>query len=226
MHPLPIKYLLPILKMNLVVRFFTAFVLFSFTASQSKAQDQDLVEVSGRVVMEQTTQPIPHAVIAVVGSDRGVTANGNGMFSIVLKKGEKCTVEMGGFKSSSFSVPANYDKKYYTINIPLGIDTIYLDNVTIHQMTPSEFDFAFKYLYTPDENVVASRNNMSEESQYLMMAFMQRDANENQTLQQMQNYMRYGSNYGQPSGTNLGNPYAWRDFINAWKRGDFKGKKK
>lgn len=225
MNPLKLKNSFLILKMNLLLRFFTAFFLFSLAVFQTNAQDQDLVEVSGRVVMEQTTQPIPHAVISVVGSDRGVTSNGNGMFSIVLKKGEKCKVEMGGFKSSSFTLPANYDKKYYTVNIPLGIDTIYLDNVTIHQMTPSEFDFAFKYLYSPDENVLASRNNMSEEAQYLMMAFMQRDANENQTLQQMQNYMRYGSNYGQPSSTNLGNPYAWRDFINAWKRGDFKGKK-
>lgn len=209
-------------------KFFIIFLTgcFFFFVNLSFAQDRELIEVTGKVVMEQTTQPIPNAVISVVGTDRGVMTNGNGMFSIVLKQGERCVVEMGGFKSTGFSLPPNYNKKYYNLTVSLGIDTIYLENITIRQMTPKEFDFAFKYLYTPDEMVIAGRQNMSPEAQFLMMAYMQRDGIENQTIQQMQNYMRYGSQYGQPNNTNLGNPAAWKDFINAWKRGDFKGKKK
>lgn len=202
----------------------TGFLIFLSLSGYT--QEENLVEVTGKVVMEQTTAPIPGVVISVDGTDRGVQTNANGMFTIVLNKGERCTVEGGGFKSSGFSLPADYQQKYYTITIPLKIDTIYLEGVTIRQMTPREFDFAFKYGYNPDEMLAASRSNMSPQTQAIMMSFMQRDGNENQTLQQMNNYMRYGSQYGQPSGTNLGNPSAWRDFIQAWKRGDFKGTKK
>lgn len=211
--------------MTHIFRILVILLIFLTSASiQIYAQDNDLVEVTGRIVVENTPEPIPGAVIMVSGTDRGVLSNKSGMFTLVMKRGEVAEIEALGFKPYSFKLPSDYSDKYYTLTVSLTIDTIHLENFTFKLMSPEEFDFAFKYRYIPDEALQASRKNMSPSAMYGALAFMPRDAAEMQAVQQRQNYLRYGTQYGQPINTELGNPRAWKEFIQAWKRGDFKGK--
>lgn len=209
---------------TLIIYLFTVGLPLIFGFNTVSAQSQDLVEVTGTVVMEHSSTPLSGMVISVQGTDRGVVTNEAGMFSIVMKRGEKGIIEGGGFKANSFQVPRDYQGTYYAVVLPMRIDTIQLENFTYRLMTPREFDFAFKYGYVPDELLATSRANMSAENRASALMFMPRDGNELQSMQQMQNYLRHGSDYGQPSGTRLGSPAAWRDFIQSWKRGDFKGR--
>lgn len=209
---------------NFSIYFLVTVLSLALGVGSLHAQNQDLVEVTGTVVMEHSSTPLSGMVVSVKGTDRGVLTNTSGMFSIVMKRGEQGVIEGGGYKPVTFQVPQDYKGTYYTVVLPMRLDTIQLEGFTYRLMTPREFDFAFKYGYVPDELLVASRENMSAENRASALMFMPRDGRELQSMQQMQNYLRYGSEYGQPTGTRLGSPAAWRDFIQSWKRGDFKGR--
>lgn len=199
--------------------------LLCFFCQYAVAQNDGLVELTGKVIIDGSSEPLGGITVSLMGSDRGMVTNNSGMFSIVMKRGQQLKIESDGFKSQYYTLPNAVTGKYHTTTISVLLDTIYLKEFIYKQMTPEEFDFAFKYKYLPDEWLVASRNNMSPAAQQILIHTMQRSGAELQSMQQMNNYIKYGNSYGQQDMSKLGNPAAWKDFIESWKRGDFKGKK-
>lgn len=201
-------------------------IFSTFYSNNNWGQSKDLVEVTGKVFINGSDEPLGGVVVSVIGTERGVRTNGDGNFTIIMKRGQELLFETEGIKNQYYTLPNDVVGNYHTIQIPIEIDTIYLEEFVVRQMTPEEFAFAFKYNYVPDESMLASRNNMSPVAQAIIIGTMQRNGVENQSMQQKNNYLKYGSNYGQQDMSNLGNPYAWKEFIDSWKKGDFKGKKK
>ena len=75
----------------------------------------------------------------------------------------------------------------------------------------------------PDDNLEIARQNTDAAKRRVLMRTLPNDGREaaNYSLRQQAN--KYYS-AGQMPAQNIFNPFAWSEFISAWKRGDFKNK--
>ena len=103
-------------------------------------------------------------------------------------------------------------------------DTTYLP-ATIIKPRPSreQFERDFTNSKIPDDAYEIARQNTQENRLRALMATMPADGREavNFQLRQQANKYYYA---GQLPPMNIFNPAAWSEFIQAWKRGDFKSK--
>jgi hypothetical protein len=104
-------------------------------------------------------------------------------------------------------------------------DTVYLP-ATIIKARPSRAQFERDFLNTevPDDYITIARKNNNEATRKLLVATLPTDGRESSS-----NYLRQTANKayyaGQAPPMNIFNPFAWAEFIKAWKRGDYKSKK-
>src|SRR5258705_1900006 len=64
---------------------FTAFVLFIFFSKQLIAQDNTIIEISGRVTDQEKQQPLPEVSVQVKGTVTGAITNASGNFVLRTK---------------------------------------------------------------------------------------------------------------------------------------------
>ena len=103
-------------------------------------------------------------------------------------------------------------------------DTVELDEVEIYPWpTPAQFKEAFLALDLPDDDIEIMRRNLSADLMAEKAAAMPMNGSLNFKFE---NQQRANQLYftGQYRPNNLLNPIAWAQFIQAWKRGDFKKK--
>jgi hypothetical protein len=105
----------------------------------------------------------------------------------------------------------------------LMTDTALYLTVTIIKPRPTQaqFDRDFVNTNVPDDQIEIARQNVSEAKRRILAKTLPADAREAANTYLRQNASRY-SYQGQAPPQNIFNPVAWADFINAWKRGDFK----
>jgi len=91
---------------------------------------------------------------------------------------------------------------------------------------PSKEQFAKAFVETPipNDDYKRAMNNLAREKLNERMEFTPMDGamNFKWQQQQIQNKLYYAGQYAPNS---LLNPFAWAQFIKAWKRGDFKSNK-
>ena len=104
-------------------------------------------------------------------------------------------------------------------------DTTYLP-ATILRPRPSreQFERDFANTRVPDDAYEIARQNTDEAARRILLATLPADGREavNYQLKQQAAKSYYA---GQTAPMNILNPFAWADFIKAWKRGDFKSKR-
>ena len=103
--------------------YFAALLLVNSVFAQPVLIEDNIVEVSGIIITknQQGLQYVPFATVAVKNSNRGTYANWEGMFSIVVKKGETLSFTAIGFGDFSLVIPADYEGLYYSAVIELEI---------------------------------------------------------------------------------------------------------
>ena len=91
---------------------------------------------------------------------------------------------------------------------------------------PSAEQFYRDFVNTkvPDDDIEIARQNNSAAKRRALMQGTAPDGGE-ATSMQMRNIAQKASYAGQIPPMNIFNPAAWAEFIQAWKRGDFKRKK-
>ena len=101
-------------------------------------------------------------------------------------------------------------------------DTIHLDATVIYPW-PSRDDFrdAFLALDVPDTYLDRARENLERERLREMGLALRPDGNETTDRFFRQEAQKYYY-AGQPPPIRLFDVFAWKEFIDAWKRGDFK----
>ena len=167
-------------------------------------------------------QALPSVSIMVKGQNRGTISNNQGVFSIVVLKGDHIEFTSVGFKPKMVVVPNNIPGNQYSVIQLMVTDTVYLA-ATIIKQRPSREQFERDFLNTkvPDDNLEIARQNNDVTKRRLLMASLPRDGRE-----AVSGYLnkQAGKYYyaGQAPPQNIFNPFAWADFIKAWKRGDFK----
>jgi type IV secretory pathway VirB9-like protein len=122
------------------------------------------------------------------------------------------------------TIPRDIQGTQYSIIQLMVTDTVYLA-ATIIKPRPSREQFERDFVKTvfPDDELETARKNNSEETRRVLMATLPRDGREAASSylnkQAAKNYYS-----GQIPPQNIFNPFAWAEFVKAWKRGDFKKK--
>lgn len=203
-------------------------VVFFLLPFASKAQFEkyrdSVVQLYGVVMSADSLKALPAVSIVISGQNRGTITNDEGVFSIVVLKGDKVEFSSVGYKPKTVDIPKDLDGNQQSMIQLLVEDTIYLP-ATIIKKLPSreEFERDFANIQIPDDAQEVARKNNSEATRRALMAVYPRDGQEATAGYLKGNARKYYS-AGQLPPQNIFNPMAWAEFIKAWKRGDFKRK--
>lgn len=213
---------------------FLQYCLFSFVVflgsqplkAQRVVPKDSVVQLYGIVMTADSLQAVPGASIIVEGTGRGTLTNEQGVFSIAVLQGETIRFSSVGFKDKVLIIPSNLVDNQYSVIQLLINDTAYLP-ATILKPRPSreQFERDFASTQIPDDQLEIARQNTDEATRRILMATLPADGKEAVNMQLRQQATKYYYQGQQPP-VNILNPFAWSEFIKAWKRGDFKKKKK
>lgn len=210
---------------KIVVCLIILFVVFSIPVrAQFEAARDSVVQLFGVVMTADSLDGIPAVSISVKGSGRGTVSNKDGVFSIAVLKGDEIEFTHVSYKTKLTKVPRNLEGNQYSIVQLLVQDTTYLP-VAIIRPRPTKEQFArdFVNVKVAEDELEIIRKANTREMQAAVMRRTPYDGREmtNRQLDQVYQRARY---QGQLPPMNIFNPAAWAEFINAWKRGDFKRK--
>ena len=212
--------------MKRVLLFIT--ILSCFFSKQSQAQFEtvkdSVVQLYGIVMTADSLVGIPAVSVSIKGSNRGTITNNQGVFSIVVLKGDIIEFTHVSFKPKIVTVPKNLQGNQYSIVQLLIEDTAYLPVTIIRpRPTPQQFERDFVKTKVPDDDIEIARKNNDAATRRALMKTTPGDGSEATGIQ-LRNIANRASYSGQIPPMNLFNPAAWAEFIQAWKRGDFKKK--
>lgn len=192
---------------------------------------QQAVQVSGVILTQDSTgQTIPNTKIQVKGRPLIAQSGDDGFFSIAAVPGDTVLFRRFGFEVERLWVPDSLKGESYLAVIQMTWNTLELDEVTLYpwprpedlnrellamEVKTTERDIALRNLAIQSlkEQAKAMGMDAGEMQRYIMTAQAQSVHNANRY---------YGSNGGTAILGRLSDPFAWSQFFNALKRGDFK----
>jgi hypothetical protein len=201
-------------------------LLASVLTYKSQAQFEHIkdsvVQLYGLVMTADSLRGIPAVSVVVKGQNRGTITNDQGVFSIVVLKGDIVEFTSIGYKPKLVEIPKNLEGNQFSVLQLLVTDTQYLP-VTVIKPRPSREQFERDFVNTkiPDDNLEIARKNNNDATRRILARTLPRDGGEAANYALKQNAQKYYS-AGQTPPIGLLNPLAWAQFIQAWKRGDFK----
>lgn len=204
-----------------------AFSLLSFSKAHAQFETvrDSVVQLYGIVMTADSLVGIPAVNITVRGQNRGTMTNNQGVFSIVVLKGDVVEFSHVSYKPKQVSIPLDLKGNQQSIVQLMVEDTVYLPATIIRpRPTPQQFARDFVNSKVPDDDIEIARQNNTAAKRRALMQNTPGDAGEATALQ-MRNAAQQATYRGQVPPMNLFNPAAWAEFIEAWKRGDFKRKK-
>ena len=203
-------------------------LLLFFVPAISNAQFENVrdsvVQLYGVVMTADSLVGIPAVSIVVKGQNRGTITNNDGVFSIVVLKGDVVEFTHVSYKPKVVTIPKNLEGNQYSVVQLMIADTVYLP-ATIIRPRPTAAQFARDFANTkvPDDDLEIARKNTSTAKRRALMQSTPADGREASNIQ-LRNVATRAYYAGQNPPQNIFNPAAWAEFIEAWKRGDFKRK--
>ena len=210
----------------------TLFIFFLFclggmqqVLAQQRTTPDSVIQLYGVVMTADSLQGIPSCSVIVLDKGRGTITSYDGVFSIVVMKGDMITFSSVGFKDKTIEIPKNLADNQYSVIQLLVSDTAYLPATILKpRPTREQFERDFVNSTVPDDLYETARKNTDESQRRLILANLPADAKEAVSFQ-MRTQANRAYYSGQLPPMNIFNPAAWADFVSAWKRGDFKRKK-
>lgn len=201
-----------------------AFLLPVAAKAQFETGRDSVVQLYGVIMTADSLVGIPAVSITIKGQNRGTITNNDGVFSIVVLKGDEIEFSHVSYKPKTITIPGNLEGNQYSVIQLMVADTVYLP-ATIIKPRPSPEQFARDFVNTkvPDDDIEIARRNTDAATRRALMQSTPGDGGEATRIQfnRIANRAVY---QGQTPPMNIFNPAAWADFIQAWKRGDFKNK--
>jgi hypothetical protein len=214
--------------MNKTIRY-SLFIILLLSSLYTKAQNQpqrrdSVVQLYGVVMSADSLRGLEATSIIVVGTGRGTITNNEGVFSIAVLKGDTIRFSSIGFKDKYTIVPRNLQGNQYSVIQLMVNDTAYLP-ATILKPRPTRAQFERDFVNTevPADAIEIARRNNDEATRKALMMNLPVDGGEAMNAQIRQQTQQYYYS-GQLPPQNIFNPVAWAEFIQAWKRGDYKKK--
>ncbi|MFT3844589.1 MAG: carboxypeptidase-like regulatory domain-containing protein [Lacibacter sp.] len=210
-------------------KFLLLAVIVSFLApvvakAQFESMKDSVVQLYGVVMTADSLRGIPSVTVKLRNQNRGTYTNEQGVFSLVVLKGDIIDFTSVGFKPKAVAIPANLEGNSFSIIQLMVVDTVYLP-ATIIKARPRREQFEREFIATnvPDDKIEIARQNTKTAQSRILMQSIPRDGRESSSYVQRQAaQQQYYSGQYRPQ--NIFNPVAWKEFIDAWKRGDFKKK--
>jgi hypothetical protein len=128
------------------------------------------------------------------------------------------------YKPKTVIIPRNLEGTQHSVVQLMVADTVYLPATIIRpRPTPEQFARDFVNTKVSDDDIEIARKNIDATKRRVLMQSMPADGRE-ATSVQFRNIANKAVYQGQVPPMNIFNPAAWAEFIDAWKRGDFKRK--
>lgn len=197
---------------------------------QVHAQTRDtssVIQFSGIVLTDEygKLEPLPYVNVYIDATRRGTFTSTDGFFSLVGRKGEVVIFSSIGYKDVEYLIPDTLRGDRYSIFQIMTRDTFLLPETVVYPWPSREhFKYEFLALDITNELEERARENLSDRVLAQMMAYLPSDGDENVDFylrRQAESYYYQG----QIRPIQVLNAFAWKQFIDALKRGDFKRKK-
>lgn len=200
------------------------FLLPVSALAQFEKLKDSVVQLFGVVMTADSLQGIPGVSVMIKGENRGTISNDQGVFSIVVMKGTQVEFTSIGYKPKLVDIPRDIQGNQYSMVQLMVSDTQYLP-ITIIKPRPTREQFERDFVNTqiPADQYEIARQNTEESKRRILARTLPRDGSEAASLNLRQNAAK-GYYYGQAPPQNIFSPFAWNEFIQAWKRGDFRRK--
>lgn len=212
--------------MNKILRYTLLLLLFAPSAAKAQFETSrdSVVQLYGVVMTADSLVGIPAVSIMVKGQNRGTITNASGVFSIVVLKGDQVEFTHVTYKPKTVTIPRNLEGNQYSIVQLMVVDTVYLPATIIKpRPTPEQFARDFVNVKVPDDDIEIARRNTNAAKRRIWLQSIPADGGE-ATKMQFNKIANRAVYQGQTPPMNIFNPVAWAEFIEAWKRGDFKRK--
>ena len=127
---------------------------------------------------------IPAVSVVIKGQNRGTITNNQGVFSIVVLKGDVVEFTHVSYKPKIVSIPKNLEGNQYSVVQLMVADTVYLP-ATIIRPRPTAAQFARDFANTqvPDDDYETARKNTSVAKRRALMQSTPADGHEASNIQ-------------------------------------------
>ena len=222
---------------HMYMKKYFALVVLALITLPAFAQKQKALQLSG-VVMTDDDRPqfIPFAHVIIKSRGMGTTTSSDGFFSIAVMPGDTVQFSCIGFKRDKFYISKDLDdEKGYLVQIILARDTTLLQEVVIYPWpSPDQLKYELLNMRVPTTELDIAQRNLAIDALKERALAMGYDANEISRAvirlqeQQIYDHNRYQGlqNGGQAMLLQLSNPFAWLEFFDSLKRGDYKKKRR
>ena len=194
---------------------------FAAHAQFDKLKDS-VVQLYGVVMTADSLKGIPSVTVVDKRDGRGTFTNEGGVFSIVVLKGDVVEFTSVGYKGKLVTIPDTLQGNQWSVIQLMVTDAQFLPATIIKpRPTREQFERDFVNTKVPDDDIEIARQNTDASKRRALARSLPSDAREasNYYLKQAATKYYY---QGQAPPQNILNPLAWADFIQAWKRGDFR----
>ncbi len=194
---------------------------FAVHAQFDKLKDS-VVQLYGVIMTADSLKGIPMVSVIVKGRNQGTYSSDQGVFSIPVLKGDEIEFSSIGYKTINLKIPDTLHGNEYSM-IQLMVTDAKLLPVSIIRPRPTREQFERDFVNTnvPDDDIEIARKNTDAAKRRMLARTLPASAGEAASYYLKQQATRYYYQ-GQAPPQNLFNPVAWADFIQAWKRGDFR----
>ena len=120
--------------------------------AQFEGFKDSVVQLYGVVMTADSLQALQSVSVVVKGQNRGTITNNQGVFSIVVLKGDKIEFTSVGYKPKTVVVPINIEGNQYSVIQLMITDTVFLA-ATIIKARPTKEQFERDFIntnYLPD----------------------------------------------------------------------------
>ncbi len=194
---------------------------FAVHAQFDKLKDS-VVQLYGVIMTADSLKAIPLVSVVVKGRNQGTYSNEQGVFSIVVLKGDVIEFSSVGYKPITINISDTFSGNQYSIVQLMVQDAQYLPATVIRaRPTREQFERDFVNTPVPDDDIEIARQNNDATKRRILARTLPMSAGEAASTYLRQSSQKYYYQ-GQAPPMNIFNPVAWADFIQAWKRGDFR----
>lgn len=208
-------------------RIFIALLLLSISFN-SKAQlsFDRLIQINGVVMTSDSLYGIPDVTVSVKNQNKGTYTSDQGVFALVCFKGDTLQFRTLGFNPKDYVISENIQGNTISMVQLMSQDTFFLNETIIHALPSKDrFNYVFQNLNIDDDRYEIARKNTNLAMMRMLAITTRPDGREGQAYVQKQAAYR-AAYMGQQQPMNILSPIKWGQFIEAWKRGDFRKKKK
>lgn len=192
------------------------------SGSPSLVRPRNIIQFSGIVVAGDSLTPVPFTNVWVKNTHRGTVSDFYGFFSIVVHTYDTLRFSSVGYKDVFYVVPDTMVHNRYSVVQILTRDTIILPETVIFPWpTREQFRQAFLHTKIPDDDYDRAMRNLAraEMRERLERLPMDGGANFRHAMNQQAQRMYYA---GQTPPMRIFDPFAWAQFIKAWREGRFR----